>query len=193
MKIILVGASGQIGKEVDKLLSVEHEIVRVGARSGDIQCDYTSPDSVNSMFQQIKKFDHLICVAGRDSTFKPFETLSEDDYQHGFERKFLGQLRLVNLGLEHIAENGSFTLTSGYLNYYPNSSSIGTGPLNSMVDTWVANVAPMLPKGIRLNCVSPAPVVEPGKEGKGLVTAEYTAQFYSDAVRGDMTGRVLLP
>jgi uncharacterized protein YbjT (DUF2867 family) len=36
MKIIIVGASGRIGKEVDKALSNSHDIVRVGARSGDV-------------------------------------------------------------------------------------------------------------------------------------------------------------
>jgi uncharacterized protein YbjT (DUF2867 family) len=36
MKIIIVGASGRIGKEVAKALSDNHEIVRVGARSGDV-------------------------------------------------------------------------------------------------------------------------------------------------------------
>ncbi len=40
MKVILVGASGRIGKAIDSLLSPEHEIVRVGATSGDIQCGY---------------------------------------------------------------------------------------------------------------------------------------------------------
>ena len=55
------------------------------------------------------------------------------------------------------------------------------------------NLAPLLPRGIRLNVVSPAPVVDPGKEGKGLVTAAQTAPFYAEAVLGDMTGEVLCP
>ena len=53
MKIIIVGASGRIGKEVDMALSNGHDIVRVGARSGDVQCDYTSPDSVRAMFEVV--------------------------------------------------------------------------------------------------------------------------------------------
>jgi len=32
MKIIIVGASGRIGREVDKALSNNHDIVRVGIR-----------------------------------------------------------------------------------------------------------------------------------------------------------------
>jgi NAD(P)-dependent dehydrogenase (short-subunit alcohol dehydrogenase family) len=191
MRIILVGASGRIGREIDRLLAPEHEVVRVGATSGEVQCDYTNVDSVNAMFRQVAGFDALICAAGRDSTFKPFEALGDDDYRYGFDRKFLGQVRLVTLGQEHVRENGSFTLTSGFLSHYPNPASIATGPLNSAIDTYVANAAPLLPRGARLNVVSPAPVVEPGEEGRGRVTAAQTAQFYAEAVQGDMTGQVL--
>jgi dTDP-4-dehydrorhamnose reductase len=53
MKIIIVGASGRIGKEVDKILSDSHEIVRVGVTSGDVQCDYTDTESVHDMFSKI--------------------------------------------------------------------------------------------------------------------------------------------
>jgi uncharacterized protein YbjT (DUF2867 family) len=48
MKIIIVGASGRIGSKVDEALSERHEIVRVGVRSGDVQCDYTDPESIRS-------------------------------------------------------------------------------------------------------------------------------------------------
>lgn len=41
MKIIIIGASGRIDKEGGKALSDNHEIVWVGMRSGDVQCDYT--------------------------------------------------------------------------------------------------------------------------------------------------------
>ena len=80
MKIIIAGASGRIGREVDKALSNRHEIVRVGAHSGDIQCDYTNPESVRDMFVQIGEFDSLVSVIGGDSVFKPFAELNDEDY-----------------------------------------------------------------------------------------------------------------
>jgi NAD(P)-dependent dehydrogenase (short-subunit alcohol dehydrogenase family) len=191
MKIIIVGASGNIGKEVGKALSVSHEIVRVGRRTGDVQCDYTDIESVRSMFEAIGEFDSLISVAGGDSTFKAFEDLEDADYQYGFERKFLGQIRFLKLGERSVRDNGSFVFTSGFLSHYPNSYSIATGPLNAAVDTFVKNTASLLPRGIRVNVVSPAPIVEPGQEGKGLVTAAETAKLYVEAVEGDVTGKVL--
>ena len=191
MKIIIVGASGRIGKEVDKALSVSHDIVRVGARSGDIQCDYTIPESVRDMFDKVGEFDSLISVIGGDSIFKPFADLDNEDYRYGFERKFLGQIRFLKLGESFVRDNGAFVFTSGFLSQYPNPASIATGPLNAAVNTFVKNTASLLPRGIRINVVSPSPIVEPGQEGKGLVTAAETAKLYVEAVEGDFTGRVL--
>jgi NAD(P)-dependent dehydrogenase (short-subunit alcohol dehydrogenase family) len=191
MKIIIVGASGRIGSKVDEALSDRHEIVRVGVRSGDVQCDYTDPESVRSMFEKIGEFDSLISVAGGDSVFKSFQDLNDEDYRYGFERKFLGQVKLVQHGMSLIKDNGSFTLTSGFLSHYPNPASIATGPLNAAIDTFVRNTAPLLPRGIRVNVVSPAPIVEPGQEKRGLVTAAQTADLYVDAIEGNFTGQVL--
>jgi NAD(P)-dependent dehydrogenase (short-subunit alcohol dehydrogenase family) len=191
MKIIIVGASGRIGKEVDKALSVNHDIVRVGYRSGDIQCDYTIPESVRAMFEKLGEFDALISLIGGDSIFKPFADLNDDDYKYGFERKFLGQIRFLKLGETYVRDNGSFVFTSGFLSHYPNPASIATGPLNATVNTFVRNTASLLPRGIRINVVSPAPIVQPGQEGKGLVTAAETAKLYVEAVEGNITGQVL--
>ena len=191
MKIIIVGASGRIGKEVDKALSVSHDIIRIGSRSGDVQCDYTIPESVRAMFEKIGEFDALISVIGADSIFKPFADLDDDDYRYGFERKFLGQIRFLKLGESFVRDNGSFVFTSGFLSQYPNPASIATGPLNAAVNTFVKNTASLLTRGIRINVVSPAPIVEPGQEGKGLVTAAETAKLYVEAVEGNNTGQVL--
>jgi len=191
MKVIIVGASGRIGREVEKALVERHDLVRVGAHSGDVQCDFTDVESVRAMFDAVGEFDALVAVVGRDSAFKSFKDLGDDDYRYGFERKFLGQVRLLDHGQRTIGDHGSFVFTSGFLSHYPNPASIATGPLNAAVDTFVSNTAPLLPRGIRLNVVSPAPVVEPDQKRHGVVTAEETATFYVDALEGDMTGQVL--
>jgi len=191
MKVVIVGASGKIGRAIDQVLSSNHDIVRVGATSGDLQCDFTNKDSIARMIEVVGPFDALIAVVGGDSRFKKFEELDDDDYRFGFERKFLGQIRLATLGQPSIRDNGSITLTSGFLSDYPNPASIATGPLNAAVDTYVKNTASLLPRGIRINVVSPAPIVEASREGPGLVTAEQTAKLYVDAVQGNMSGQVL--
>jgi NAD(P)-dependent dehydrogenase (short-subunit alcohol dehydrogenase family) len=143
------------------------------------------------MFEKIGEFDSLISVVGGDSVFKPFTELNEEDYRYGYERKFLGQIRFLKLGESFVRDNGSFIFTSGFLSQYPNPFSIATGPLNATIDTFVTNTASLLPRGIRINVVSPAPIVEPGQEGKGLVTAAETAKLYVEAVEGNITGKVL--
>jgi dTDP-4-dehydrorhamnose reductase len=77
MKIIIVGASGRIGREILRLLSGHHDIVRVGVRSGDVHCDYTDSQSIRVMFEKIGRFDSLISVAGGDSIFKSYPDLDD--------------------------------------------------------------------------------------------------------------------
>jgi len=191
MKIVIVGASGRIGSRVATMLSANHEVIRVGARTGDLLCDYTDSASVNRMFEQTGAFDALIAVVGGDSVFKGYRDLVDEDFRFGFERKFLCQVRLVRLGEEFARDRASFTLSSGFLSQYPNEASIATGPLNAAVDTFVQNTAPLLPRNLRLNVVSPAPVDEVGQEHKGLITADQAAEAYVSAVEGDVTGEVL--
>ncbi len=156
MKIIILGASGLVGNAIDQVLSPKHDIVRAG-RHGDVKVDYTDTQSVTKMFEQVGKFDALVAVVGNDSTFKPYEDLTEEDYQYGFQRKFMAQINLVRIGTAYANDSGSFTLSSGYLSDYPNTTSAATGPLNAAVDSFVRTVGPTLPRDIRLNVVSAEP------------------------------------
>ena len=58
-------------------------------------------------------------------------------------------------------------------------------------DTFVKNNAGLLPRGIRINVVSPAPIIEAGQEQQGTVTAAQTAELFVKSVEGNMTGRIL--
>ena len=190
MKIILLGASGIIGSEIDKALSPNHEIVRAG-RNGDVKVDYTDTQSVKAMFDQVGKFDALITAVGRDSAFKPYENLTDEDFEYGFQRKFMAQINLVRVGTPYANDGASFTLSSGYLSDYPNPASAATGPFNAAVDSFARTVGPMLPRGIRVNVVSPAPVVSPDEAGRGVVTASQAAAGYIKSIQGTMNGEVI--
>lgn len=190
MKILLLGASGIIGREIDKALSPGHEIIRAG-RSGDVKVDYTDTKSVKAMFEQVGKFDALITAVGRDSEFKPYEDLTDEDFDYGFQRKFMAQINLVRIGTPYINDSGSFTLSSGYLSDYPYPASAATGPFNAAVDSFARTVGPLLPRGIRVNVVSPAPVVSPEQSGRGVVTASQAAAGYIQSVEGTMSGEVI--
>ncbi len=167
MKVIVLGASGNIGREIIRALGPTHEIIKAGRSRGDILVDYMDCESVREMFKSTGEFDALIAVVGGDSVFRPYEDLSDEDYEHGFRRKFLAQVNLVRIGTEYARAGGSFALSSGFLSHYPNPTSAATGPFNAAVDSFVLGTAPLLPRGLRLNVVSPAPVVEPEKVGRG--------------------------
>ena len=49
MKILIVGASGTIGKAVAEALSARHEIVTAGRSSGDYRVDLTDLASIRAM------------------------------------------------------------------------------------------------------------------------------------------------
>ena len=51
MKIIVIGATGTIGREVVKLLAPHHQIVNVGSKSGDFRVDIASKVSIQILFK----------------------------------------------------------------------------------------------------------------------------------------------
>ena len=53
MKILLIGATGTIGRAVHALLAPRHEIVTVGRNSGDLRADFTQPDTLQKMLSLI--------------------------------------------------------------------------------------------------------------------------------------------
>ncbi len=141
MKVLVFGASGKIGSKVVELLSPNHEVVKVGSRSGDIIADYTNAESVQSVFEQVQGIDAVVVSVGGDSQFKHYHDLVDDDFRYGAERKIVAQFRIVSLAEKYLNQGGSVTLTSGFLSHYPNAHSLATGPFNAAIDTYVQQSA----------------------------------------------------
>ncbi len=110
MKIIVVGATGTIGRAVVEELGARHEIVKVGYRDGDVTVDITSTNSIQTMYKTIGKVDAVISTTG-NAHFGPLETLTEKEFESGIRSKLMGQVNLVLLGLDFVNDGGSFTLT----------------------------------------------------------------------------------
>ena len=51
MKILIVGASGTLGKKVTAYFRNNHEVVTAGSKSGDLQVDITSPGSIETFYK----------------------------------------------------------------------------------------------------------------------------------------------
>src|SRR3954470_1919052 len=111
MKIIVIGASGTIGSSIVGALEKDHQIIKVGYKSGDIQTNINDPASIEAMYKKISSFDALICAAG-DGYFGPLSSMTEANFRVSVEGKLMSQVNLVLVGQQYISPKGSFTLTS---------------------------------------------------------------------------------
>ena len=195
MKIIIVGGSGAIGKKVAAALEKEHEIIRVGSKSGDFQVDIRSEASIQQLFKQTGSFDALVSAVG-EAHFGPFQAMTEKDFRVGLDSKLLGQVNLVLIGQHHIRPKGSFTLTSGTLSEDPVRLGAAVSSVNAALEGFVRGAAIELDGGVRINVVSPdvvedSPGYFPFFPGHIPVSMEKVAQAYVKSVLGFSTGSVI--
>ncbi len=197
MRIIVIGATGTIGKEVVAALEGRHEIVRVGQHSGEHQADIASRESIEGLFQATGPFDALVSAAGQ-TRFNPLEKLSDEDFQFCLANKLMGQVNLVRYGLAHVRDGGSFTLTSGVLTYEPIPGSTAISLVNGGLEAFARAAALEMPRAVRVNVVSPPwgteTLVAMGSardvRGGGL-PARDVARAYVESVEGRRNGEVL--
>jgi NAD(P)-dependent dehydrogenase (short-subunit alcohol dehydrogenase family) len=195
LKIIIVGGTGTIGSAVVKELSPRHEIVTVGSKHGDLLCDMQSEKAIQHMFEQVGKFDALIVAAG-NVHFEDLAAMNSAKYQIGLNYKLMGQVNLVLMGRNYIADAGSFTLTSGILSHDPIRAGSSASMVNGAIEGFVIAAAIELPRDLRINAVSPTVLVEsmdqfgPYFHGYEPVPANKVALAYSKSVEGLQTGQI---
>ena len=194
MKIIIVGASGTIGKGIVQLLMPDHELVKVGNQSGDLTVDLGSKDSIRKLFAGVGSFDAIICAAGT-ATFGSLDELTDDLFALAVTNKLMGQVNLVRLGRNLINENGSFTLTSGMLSQNPMPGSASISMVNAGLEGFVRAAALEMPRGIRINAVSPVFVKETmeilGMDSTHGMPSQKVALAYKEAVESQRNGEIL--
>ncbi|RVU00567.1 short chain dehydrogenase [Mucilaginibacter limnophilus] len=195
MKIIIVGASGTIGKKVVEALKTDHEIVTAGSKSGDLQVDITSPESIEAFYKQVGSFDALISTTG-SGHFGLIKDATPADYKKGIENKLLGQVNLVLIGQHYINAKGSFTLTSGLLATEPFLNFSNVTLINGALNAFVKGAAIELEDGVRVNVVSPGVVIDsphyfPVFPGAVPVTMDRVTAGYVRSIFGGITGQVI--
>ncbi len=194
MRIVVIGASGTIGRAVAQALSSRHELVRVGRTSGDFQADIAKPATLRALFEDAAPCDAVVCAAGQ-AAFGALAELSDADFQLGLTSKLMGQVNLVRLGQSAVSDGGSFTLTSGVLSQHPVPGSAAISLVNAGVEAFARAAALELPRGIRVNVVSPPWVSETleamGRDPASGLPASQVANAYIASVEGEMTGEVL--
>lgn len=196
MKVLLVGASGTIGKHLSEHFSRHHEVIRASRSGADVEFDIADAASIETMFQIVERIDAVICAAG-PAKFGRIDELTEEDIYLGIRGKLMGQVNLVRIGQNYLNDNGSFTLTTGVLCDEPIVGSTALSMVNGAVNSFVAAAALEMPRGLRVNAVCPT-LVEDSAASYGDLFAGFTpvpmgrvVDAYRRCVEGRITGRVL--
>ncbi|RUL50456.1 short chain dehydrogenase [Lysinibacillus antri] len=194
MKILLVGATGTIGSAVRNELTLRHEIITAGRNGADIFVDITSPESIKNMYQTVGKVDAVINTAG-NVYFGSLSELTLENNEITIQSKLKGQMNLVLLGLNHVNDKGSFTLTTGITMDDPVVGGASAAMACGAIRAFVQSAAIDMPRGIRINNISPTVLEEaieeygPAFPGIVPVSGKKVAQAFRKSVEGAQTGQ----
>ncbi|MFN7131448.1 MAG: short chain dehydrogenase [Myxococcales bacterium] len=195
MRILVVGATGTIGKAVAEALAGRHEVVRA-SRHGEVKLDLEAPHTLSDALRGAGPLDAVVCCAG-NARFKPLEQLGDEDFAYSLRSKLMGQVNLARAAFGVLRDGGSVTLTSGVLARKPSPGSAAISVVNAGVEAFARAAALELPRGLRINVVSPPWVSETlkamGMDPSGGLPAERVARAYVEAVEGRRQGETLEP
>lgn len=197
MRVLIVGATGKVGGCAVLALAPRHEVLTAGRKSGDIQVDIGDARSVAAMFRKAGKVDAVVAAAGH-THFGPLPAMTPDQFLAGVGGKLMGQVNLVLIGHPHVEDGGSFTLVSGILNRDPVRQGANAAAIDGAIDAFVRAAALEMPRGIRINAVSPALLEESAKDYEGFfpghipVSSLRVGQAFVKSVEGALTGQVII-
>jgi NAD(P)-dependent dehydrogenase (short-subunit alcohol dehydrogenase family) len=197
MRILVVGANGTVGKAVVTAFSARHEIVKAGRSAGDVTVDLVNEESVRAMYAGLGQVDAVVACAGHVH-FGPVASMTPEQFRKGLNDKLMGQINLVLLGLQNLADGGSFTLTSGVLDRDPVRQGANAAAVNGAIGAFVRAAAIEMPRGLRINAVSPGLLEESEKKYEGFfpghepVSSARVGLAYVKSVEGALTGQVLI-
>ena len=200
LKILLVGASGTLGRAVTQELSQRHDVITAGKNSGDVRLDMSDPASIADALKGLGRIDAIACAAGKVN-FVPLSeiqpaALDASVYTLGLKDKLMGQVNLALAARDHLNDGGSITLISGILSEHPIAAGSSASMVNSALEGFVRAAAVELPRGLRINLISPNVFVEsmdsygPFFRGFEAVPASRAGLAYSRSIEGLQTGQI---
>jgi NAD(P)-dependent dehydrogenase (short-subunit alcohol dehydrogenase family) len=200
LRILVIGASGTLGRAVAAELGQRHEIVTAGRKSGDLRLDLSNAESIKAALAGAGSLDAVVSAAG-NVAFAPLADfkagpLAESLHGTGINDKLMGQVNLALAARDHLKDGGSITLTAGILSEHPVAQGSSASLVNGALESFVRAAAIELPRGLRINAVSPSVLAEsmpgyaPFFRGFVPVPAALAAVAYSRSVEGLQTGQV---
>lgn len=196
MRILIVGATGTIGRPLVAALQGRHELVLASRAKAHEKVDISDPASIRALYKRVGKLDAVVSASG-EAKFAPLATLTDEDFAFSIRSKLMGQVNLIRYGFDSVNDGGSFTITSGTLAREPMVGGAIASLLNGALDSFTRAAALEAPRNIRVNVVSPPWVTETLIELKmdtanGLPAAE-VARAYVESIEGKQTGAVISP
>ena len=194
MKVLVIGATGLVGGAAAAALAAAGAQVLPASRSAGLSVDVTDRSSIEALFSQLGTVDAVVAGIGK-VPFKPLAELGADDFRAAYAGKVQAQLDVVQVGTPYVSDGGSFTLTTGILAREPIRTGAAASMANGALEAFVMAAAAELPRGIRINVVSPTVLTEatahhPFFPGFAQVPAATVGQAYVKSVLGVQTGRV---
>jgi len=198
-RILLIGASGTLGRAVAAELGARHEIVASSRKTG-IKIDIADPLSIRQGLEKAGALDAVVCAAGAVN-FTPLAeiapaTVDQSSYGLGITNKLLGQVNLTLAARDALRDGGSITLISGILSEQPIAAGSSASMVNGALEAFVRAAAIEMPRGLRINVVSPNVFQEsmadygPFFRGFEAVPVQRAALAFSRSVEGLQTGQV---
>ena len=93
MKIVIIGATGTIGKAVAAALRGKHEVIAVSRSAADYHADITDKSSLEKAFRRLQGGRHR--QRGGGAVFKPLAALADADFEKCLHDKLMGQVNVV--------------------------------------------------------------------------------------------------
>ncbi len=196
MRILVVGAEGTVGKAAVSDLSKRHEIVSAGRNSGSIKVDVMDEVSVLAMFKTAGKIDAVIITTGH-THFGPVAEMTPELFRKGINDKLMGQINVALIGMKQVADGGSITMTSGVTNRDPIRKGANAAAVNGALDSFAFGAALEMPRGIRINVVSPGLLEESAKAYDGFfpghipVSSARVGFAFTKSVEGCVNGQII--
>ena len=200
LRILVIGAGGELGRAIVAELGVRHDIVTAGSKSGDIRIDIADPDSIVAGLKAGGPLDAIVCAAGAVN-FVPLgaiapAAIAHSQYGLGLVNKLMGQVNLALAARDALRDGGSITLIAGVLADEPIVAGSSASMVNGALESFVKAAAIELPRGLRINVVSPTVFEEsmdsygPFFRGYDPVPVLRAARAFSRSVEGRQTGQV---
>jgi NAD(P)-dependent dehydrogenase (short-subunit alcohol dehydrogenase family) len=171
-RVVIVGGSSGIGLAVaEEAASQGAEVVIVSSKAERVQeaiqtiggnawgqaVDVSDEGSVESFFEKLAAFDHLVFTAGDSLQLHALAETDLKQARRAFELRYWSALAAVKYGSRQIRKGGSIVLTTGVAGQRPHSGWVIAasvcGAIEALTRALAIELAP-----IRVNAVSPGVV-----------------------------------